>query len=147
VRRHGKESGDEYNNNDNNIVHLITRNNKVRKRSVSLQKLSLEGVWRSSGDSMKRLGVSQFKLIVHHSINTEKYPRQNENSQCIAGRQPDGSCGRLFIAYSRDGATVAFGPAPDALLELLATVSCPEISENKNKEWVCGEPISVTVHG
>jgi hypothetical protein len=24
------------------------------------------------GDSMKRLGVSQFKLIVHHSINTER---------------------------------------------------------------------------
>jgi hypothetical protein len=42
---------------------------------------------------------------------------------------------------------LAPGPAPDALLELLATVSCPEISENKNKEWACGEPISMTVHG
>jgi hypothetical protein len=43
---------------------------------------------------------------------------------------------------------LARGPAPDALLEeLLATVSCPEISENKNKERVCGEPISMTVHG
>jgi hypothetical protein len=28
---------------------------------------------------------------------------------------------------------LALGPALDALLELLATVSCPEISENKNK--------------
>jgi hypothetical protein len=27
---------------------------------------------------------------------------------------------------------LALGPAPDALLELLATVSCPEISENEN---------------
>jgi hypothetical protein len=41
---------------------------------------------------------------------------------------------------------LALGLAPDALLEvLLATVSCPEISENK--ERVCGEPISMTVHG
>jgi len=35
----------------------------------------------------------------------------------------------------------------DKLLEILATVSCPEISENKNKEWVCDETISMTVYG
>jgi len=29
--------------------------------------------------------------------------------------------------------------------ESLATESCPEISENNNKERVCGEPISMTV--
>ena len=40
------------------------------------------------------------------------------------------------------------GLAPDALLEELpATVISPEISENKNKERVCGEPISTTAHG
>jgi hypothetical protein len=47
---------------------------------------------------------------------------------------------------------LALGPALEALDELLeallATVICPEISENKNKERVCGgEPISMTVHG
>jgi len=42
---------------------------------------------------------------------------------------------------------LALGPALDPLLELLATVSCPEISENKNKERTCGEPISMTAHG
>jgi hypothetical protein len=43
---------------------------------------------------------------------------------------------------------LGLGLAPDALPEeLLATVSCPEISENENKERVCGEPISTTVHG
>jgi hypothetical protein len=47
---------------------------------------------------------------------------------------------------------LALGPALEALDELLeallATVICPEISENKNKERVCGgEPISWTVHG
>jgi hypothetical protein len=43
---------------------------------------------------------------------------------------------------------LALGLVPDALPEELpATVSCPEISENENKERVCGEPISMTVHG
>jgi len=42
---------------------------------------------------------------------------------------------------------LALGPALDELLEeLLTTVSCPEISENNNKEQVCSEPISMTVH-
>jgi len=35
----------------------------------------------------------------------------------------------------------------DELLELLATVSCPEISENKNKDRVCDKPIFMTPHG
>jgi hypothetical protein len=37
---------------------------------------------------------------------------------------------------------LALGLEPDALLEvLLATVSCPDIYENKNKERICGELI------
>jgi len=43
---------------------------------------------------------------------------------------------------------LAIGLALDALPEeLLTTVSCPEISEHKNKKRECGELISMRVHG
>jgi hypothetical protein len=42
----------------------------------------------------------------------------------------------------------ALAPALGTLDELLGEllISCPEISENKDKEWACGEPVSITVH-
>jgi hypothetical protein len=96
---------------------------------------------------MGRLGVRPLRLIVHHSINTER---------SISARR------RVYNVPLDDTLTVvaddflspalvpvlALGLAPDALLEELpATVISPEISEKKNKERVCGKPISMTVYG
>jgi hypothetical protein len=35
----------------------------------------------------------------------------------------------------------------ELLLELPATVSCPEMSENKNKQRACDKPIFMTARG
>jgi hypothetical protein len=97
---------------------------------------------------MKRLGVSPLKLIVHHSINTERIipAKRRVHNVPLDNTLIEGADDCLFPALAL---ALALGPALDVLLELLATVSCPEISENKNKEWVCGhgEPISMTAHG
>jgi hypothetical protein len=75
---------------------------------------------------MKRPRVGPLNLIVHCPQST-------------AGRT-------LLIIVADDCLLPALGLGPDALLEeLLATVSCPEISDNESKEWVCGEPISMAV--
>ena len=94
---------------------------------------------------MKRLGVSPLKLKVHHSINTE---RSIPAKRTVHNVPLDDT----LMVVADDfllpvlALALALGTAPDELLELLATVSCPEISENKNKNRVFGEPISI-VHG
>jgi hypothetical protein len=135
VRPPGKESDDGYNN---SIVHFITRNNKVRKSSG--KEASCYRRWNVAligRYCMKRLGVSPLKLIVHHSINKERSipaDRRVHNvplDDTLMVVADDFSL--LVLALAQ-----ALGPAPDPLLELLATVSCREISENMNKERVCG---------
>jgi hypothetical protein len=81
---------------------------------------------------MERLGVRPLKLIVHHSINTERRipaKRRVHNvplDDTLMVVADDFLLPVLALA-------LALGPAPDALLELLATVSCPEISENEKR--------------
>ena len=60
------------------------------------------------GYSMKRLRVSPFKLIVHHSINTE---RSIPAKRRVHNVSLDDSL--MVVALSAR----ALGPAPDALLE------------------------------
>jgi len=76
---------------------------------------------------MKRLGVSPLKLIVHHSIDTER-------SIPAKRRVHNVPLDDTLIEVADDllpslALALALGPALDALLALLATVSCPEISE------------------
>ena len=98
------------------------------------------------GCCIERLGVRPLKLIVHHSINAER-------SVPIQRRVRNVPLDDTLMVVADDllpalALELALGPALDALLEvLLATVSCPEISANKNKGRVCGKPISMTVHG
>jgi hypothetical protein len=95
---------------------------------------------------MKRFGVSPFKLIVHHSINTERSIPADRRVHNVPLDDTLMVVADDFLLLVL-ALALALGAAPDALLELLATVSCPEISENMNKERVCGEPISMTVYG
>ena len=90
---------------------------------------------------MERLGVCPLKLVVHHSIDTEK-------SIPAKTRVHNVPLDDTLMVVADDfllpelALALALGPAPDVLLEaLLATVICPEISENKNEEQVCGEPV------
>jgi hypothetical protein len=100
-----------------------------------------------AGYCMERLGVCPLKLIVHHSIDTE---RSIPDKASVHNVPLDDT---LMVAADdfllpELALALALGLVPDALLEaLLATVICPEISENKNEEQVCGEPVSMTVHG
>jgi hypothetical protein len=93
---------------------------------------------------MERPGVGPLNHIVHHSITERSIPAKrrvhNAPLDDILMIVTDDF---LFPALAL-GLPLAFGS--DALLdELLAMVTCPEISENKNKGRVCGEPISVIV--
>jgi hypothetical protein len=95
---------------------------------------------------MERLGVRPLRLIVHHSINTERRipAKRRVHNVPLDDTLMVVADDFLFPVLAL---ALALGPALDELLELLATVSCPEISENKNKERVCGELISMTMHG
>jgi hypothetical protein len=99
------------------------------------------------GYCIERPGVRPLELIVHHSINAE---RTIPAKRRVHNVPPDDT----LMVVADDfllpvlELELALGLEPDALLEvLLETVSCPEISENKNKEPICGELISMTVCG
>jgi hypothetical protein len=93
-----------------------------------------------AGYCMERLGVCPLKLIVRHSIDTERsIPARTrvhnvplDDTLMVAA--DDFLLPELALA-------LALGPA-DALLleELLATVICPEISDNKNGYVVSPSP-------
>ena len=96
---------------------------------------------------MERLGVCPLRLVVHHSIDTER-------SIPAKARVHNVPLDDTLMVAADDfllpvlALALALGPALEALLEeLLATVICPEISENKNEEQVCGEPVSMIKHG
>jgi hypothetical protein len=61
---------------------------------------------------MKRLRVSPFKLIVHHSINTE---RSIPAKRRVHNVSLDDSL--IVVALSALALALALGPAPDALPE------------------------------
>ena len=81
---------------------------------------------------MERLGVRPSKLKVYHSINTERSIPANRRVYNVPLDDT------LMLVADDD-------LLPDLALpdELLATESCLKIPENKNKERVCGQPISM----
>jgi hypothetical protein len=88
---------------------------------------------------MERPGVGPSNLMVHHSINTERSipAKKRVHSAPLDDTLMIAADDFLLPAFALE-LPLALGS--DALLEeLLAIVSCPEISENKNKEPVCGE--------
>ena len=82
--------------------------------------------------------------MVHHNINTERSipARRRVHSVPL-----DDTLTVVADDFLLPELVPELGPAPAALLELPAAVTCPDISENKNKERACGEPISMTAHG
>ena len=88
------------------------------------------------GYCRERVGLCPLKLIVHHSINTERSIPAKRKVRSIL-------LDNTLMVVTDDclshalASTQALGPAPDAVPELfLATVSCPAISEYKNNERV-----------
>ena len=89
------------------------------------------------------LGVRALKLIIHHSINTKRSIPARRRVHNVPPDHTPTVVAEDFLSPALVP-VIALRPALDVLLEELpATVSCPEISKNKNKEWVCGEPIAM----
>jgi len=76
------------------------------------------------GYCMKRLGVSPFKLIVHHSTNTERSipAKRRVHNVPLDDTLIEVADDCLFPALAL-ALALALGLALDALLELLVTVS------------------------
>ena len=70
------------------------------------------------------------KLIVHHGINTERRIPAKKRVQSVPLDDTRMVVADDFLLPAL-ALALALGPARDALLELLATVSCPEISKNE----------------
>ena len=95
---------------------------------------------------MERLGVCPLKLVVHHSIDTDRSIPAKARAHKVPLDDTLMVTADDFLLPAL-ALALALGPALEALLEeLLATVIGPEISENKNEEQVCGEPASMTAH-
>ena len=78
---------------------------------------------------MEQLGVRPSKLKVRHSIDTE---RSAPARRSVHNVPLDDTL--MLVADDLLAPLLALGPAVELPEELLLTVSCPEISENKNKE-------------
>jgi len=81
---------------------------------------------------MEQLGVRQSKLKVRHSIDTE---RSAPAKRSVHNAPLDDTL--MLVAddlLPELAPLLALGPALALPEELLLTVSCPEISEKKNKE-------------
>ena len=114
---------------NNNIVHFITRDNKVRKSSEKKRFVTeVEFKGRECGAHrgihyMKRLGVCPLKLIVRHSINTERSIPANVRVHNVPLDDALMVVADDFLSPAF-ALALALGPALDELLEeLLTTVS------------------------
>ncbi len=131
-------------NNNNDVVHYITKKNTVRKSSR--EKRLVTETWYSSG-ILYGAGVRPLEPIVHRSINAERsIPAKRNVDHVPLGDTPIVAANNFVLLAPV--LVLKLGLAPDVLLdpeEFPASVSCPEITESKEKGRILDyEPLYTT---